>query len=111
MRVEYGDDLEGIRSVPRGMGREFAEFGGQTIVPAIGPQNASLRLELSGDKFRVELSRQDDRLITMINDQSNCTHLPPPSDYLLMREELTRVGHDPIFEKALAAAAKLAGSQ
>lgn len=36
------------------------------------------------------------------------TLLPPMTDYALMREDLSIPGHDPIFEHALALAAKLA---
>jgi hypothetical protein len=58
----------------------------------------------------VELSRQDDRLVTVVNEQSNCTNLPRPTDYLLMREELAIVRRDAIFESTLASAARLAVS-
>jgi hypothetical protein len=34
--------------------------------------------------------------------------LPPLTDYALMREELSIPGRDPVFERALAAAARLA---
>ena len=73
-------------------------------------QDESLRLELSGGAFRVELSRQDERLVTVVNEQSNCTNLPRPTDYLLMREELGIVRRDAIFEGTLASAARLAVS-
>ena len=46
----------------------------------------------------MELSRQDERLVTVVNEQSNCTNLPRPTDYLLMREELGIVRRDPVFE-------------
>ncbi len=61
-------------------------------------------------QFRVELSRQDDRLVTVVNEQSNCTNLPRPTDYLLMREELGIVRRDAVFERTLASAARLAVS-
>ena len=83
---------------------------GQVVTPAISQQDESLRLELSGGTFRVELSRQDDRLVTVVNEQSNCTNLPRPTDYLLMREELGIVRRDMIFEESLASAARLAVS-
>ena len=70
----------------------------------------SLRLELSGGAFRVELSRQDERLVTVVNEQTNCTNLPRPTDYLLMREELGIVRRDSVFEGTLASAARLAAS-
>ena len=83
---------------------------GQVVTPVIGPQDESLRLELSGGTFRVTLSRQQERLVTGVNEQSNCTNLPRPTDYLLMREELGIVRRDAIFEGALASAARLAVS-
>ena len=83
---------------------------GQVVTPVIAPQDESLRLELSGGTFRVTLSRQQERLVTGVNEQSNCTNLPRPTDYLLMREELGIVRRDAIFEGALASAARLAVS-
>jgi glucose-6-phosphate dehydrogenase assembly protein OpcA len=87
---------------------------GQVVTPVVVPvftaQDESLRLELSGGTFRVELSRQDDRLVTVVNEQSNCTNLPRPADYHLMREELGIVRRDAIFESTLASAARLAVS-
>ena len=87
---------------------------GQVVTPVVAPvftaQDESLRLELSGGTFRVSLSRQDDRLVTVVNEQSNCTNLPRPTDYLLMREELGIVRRDAVFERTLASAARLAVS-
>ena len=108
IRVEHGPDLEISAWYLAAWAANALGSTGHTITPVIGPQHASLRLELAGSSFRVELSRQEDRLVTVINEQSNCTHLPQPSDYLLMREELSRVGRDRVFEQALASAAHLA---
>ena len=83
---------------------------GQVVTPVVAAQDESLRLELTGGTFRVELSRQDERLVTVVNEQSNCTNLPRPTDYLLMREELGIVRRDAIFEGTLASAARLAVS-
>ena len=46
-----------------------------------------------------------DRLVIAVNSFSNCTNLPQPSDYTLMREELGIVRHDPVFDRTLASAA------
>jgi glucose-6-phosphate dehydrogenase assembly protein OpcA len=81
---------------------------GQVVAPAILRQDESLRLELSGGQFRVELSREDERLVTVVNEQTNCTNLPRATDYLLMREELGIVRRDAVFESTLASAARLA---
>lgn len=85
---------------------------GQVVTPVVTPaaQAESLRLELSGGQFRVELSRQEERLMTVVNEQSNCTNLPRPTDYHLMREELGIVRRDTVFERTLAFAARLAVS-
>ena len=83
---------------------------GQVVTPVVVRQAESLRLELSGGAFRVELSRQDERLVTVVNEQTNCTNLPRPTDYLLMREELGIVRRDSVFEGTLASAARLAAS-
>jgi glucose-6-phosphate dehydrogenase assembly protein OpcA len=46
----------------------------------------------------------------VVGRQSNCTNLPRPADYHLMREELGIMRRDAIFEDALASAARLAVS-
>ena len=56
----------------------------------------------------VELAREDDHMVVTLNGASQCTNLPKPTDYLLMREELGIVQHDPVFEKALVSAERLA---
>jgi glucose-6-phosphate dehydrogenase assembly protein OpcA len=67
-----------------------------------------LRLRLSGDGIAVELAREDDRMVVTLNGASQCTNLPHPSDYLLMREELGIVRHDAVFERTLVSAEQLA---
>ena len=69
---------------------------------------ASLSVELAGDGFRVSLARREDRLVIAVDNAENCTNLPQPSDYLMMREELGIVRRDAVFERALASAARLA---
>ena len=83
---------------------------GQVVAPVLSRQDESLRLELSGGQFHVELSRQEERLVTVVNEQSNCTNLPRPTDYFLLREELGIVRRDAVFERTLALAAQLAVS-
>ena len=76
------------------------------------PELASraLRVELTGGDFRVSLERQDDRLIIEAGGLTQCTNLPQPTDYLLMREELGIVRRDPVFDRTLASAARLAAA-
>jgi glucose-6-phosphate dehydrogenase assembly protein OpcA len=70
----------------------------------------ALRIELAGQDFRMSLERREDRLVTRVGDASQCVSLPRPTDYMLMREELGIVRHDPVYERTLASAAKLAVS-
>jgi glucose-6-phosphate dehydrogenase assembly protein OpcA len=67
----------------------------------------SLRVRLTGEGLAAELARQDDRMVVTLNGSSQCTNLPQPTDYMLMREELGIVRRDQVFEKALASAARL----
>ena len=67
-----------------------------------------LRVRLTGEGFALELARHEDRMVVTLNGASQCTNLPQPTDYLLLREELGIVPHDPVFEKTLASAARLA---
>jgi glucose-6-phosphate dehydrogenase assembly protein OpcA len=62
---------------------------------------------LEGPDWSVALERWGPRLVTTINGLAQCTSLPTPSDYLLMREELGILRRDPIFEKTLSSAVKL----
>ncbi len=102
-RVTYGKGFETE-------GRYLAAWIGNALpqaklsLAADGP--SSIRVELEGTDLHVELSRQGDRLVVTVNYWSQCTNLSQPTDYLLMREELSIVRHDPIFEKALSTAAQ-----
>jgi hypothetical protein len=70
----------------------------------------ALRVELTGGDFRVSMERHDDRLTIQAGALSHCTNLPQPTDYLLMREELGMVRRDPVFDRTLASAARLAAA-
>jgi glucose-6-phosphate dehydrogenase assembly protein OpcA len=76
---------------------------------SVAPGAPTLRLQLGGG-LRVTLSREEDRLVTTVNDQSNCTHLPLISDYLLMSEELGIVNADAVFKRTLVSAAQLSAA-
>ena len=67
-----------------------------------------LAVQLTGEGISVKLAREDDRMVVTLNGSPQCTNLPQPTDYMLMREELGIVRHDPVFERALASAAQLA---
>jgi glucose-6-phosphate dehydrogenase assembly protein OpcA len=70
----------------------------------------STRVELAGSGLKVAMRREDDRLVVTVDELSNCTHLPPASDSLLMHEELGIVARDTVFERTLSSAARLAVS-
>jgi glucose-6-phosphate dehydrogenase assembly protein OpcA len=74
-----------------------------------GAEADSLRVRLTGAGFAAELVRWEDRMVVTLDGVSQCTNLPRPTDYLLMREELGIVRRDPVFERTLASAARLAG--
>ena len=67
-----------------------------------------LRVRLAGTGIDAQLTREDDRMVVTLNGASQCTNLPKATDYLLMREELGIVRRDPVFERTLASAARLA---
>ncbi len=72
------------------------------------PAAAPLRLEIEGEGLAIALERRERRLVSTVNGAVNCTNLPEPSDYLLLREELAIVRRDPGFERALDSAVRLA---
>lgn len=87
------------------------------IMDALAVAGARPRLEfthsehtgvtLEGEGWSVALERWDARLVTTINGLAQCTSLPAPSDYALMREELGILGRDAVFEATLSSAVKL----
>jgi glucose-6-phosphate dehydrogenase assembly protein OpcA len=121
---KYLAKLAGISSVQVSYNGEFATsawYMGAWIADALrdagvsaraeveaGTGPASLSVELAGGGFRVKLARREDRLVITVDNAENCTNLPQPDDYLLMREELGIVRRDAVFERALASAARLA---
>jgi hypothetical protein len=87
----------------------LADAGAPDASLAVRPaaEGVSLRVKLAAEGFVVELARREDRMVVTVNGVSQCTSLPQPTDYLLMREELGIVRRDPVFEKALTRAASL----
>jgi hypothetical protein len=68
-----------------------------------------IRVELDAPGLHMALSQCPGRCAEIrINDAVNQASLPELSEYELMREELGIAGHDPIFERVLPAAARLA---
>lgn len=102
--VEYGF---GYETAARYMAAWIAAALSWSNPPACNAGGrAGIRVELSGADLRVELARQDGTLTVTVNELSHQTNLPQPTDYLLMREELSIVRRDPVFERTLEAAAK-----
>ena len=71
------------------------------------PEEQLLRVELAGARLRTQLSYRDGRLTVEEDGVKRCASCPAASDYSLMREEMAIVRRDPIFERALQAAAVL----
>ena len=63
---------------------------------------------LEGEGISAELARWEDRMVTTFNGLAQCVNLPLVTEYSLMREELGIVRQDPVFEKTLASALRLA---
>ncbi len=101
VRVEYGP---GYETAARYMAAWIA--GAVKAGAELHRFDGALRVELSGQGLRVRLERRDGTLHVAVNELSHQTCLPRPTDYLLMREELSIVRRDAVFERALEAAAK-----
>jgi glucose-6-phosphate dehydrogenase assembly protein OpcA len=99
------DCLEKADAHPR---IEWAATGGPagriSRVELMGPADAGLRVSISiaGDRDRQCAEVQIDSLPTH-------TAFPPDNDYVLLREELSIPTRDPVYERTLGRAAKLAG--
>ena len=110
IQVSYGEGYETAAWYFAAWVNNCLADAGVTAKVRVAPGAPTLRLELTGEALQVTLSRENDRLVTTVNEQSNCTHLPHTSDYLAMREELGIVSRDVVFERTLASAARLAVS-
>ena len=111
VRVEFGRGLEtSAWYMAAWISGALADAGVkvETIVTSVS--GSPLRVELEAEGFRVRLGRDGDRLLVEANGYSTCTSMPAPSEYAQIREELGIVRPDLVFEKALAAAARLAYS-
>jgi glucose-6-phosphate dehydrogenase assembly protein OpcA len=76
-----------------------------------GPAGQLSRVELlssAESDLQVDLYSENGRLVVRVNSLSTCARLQPPNDYALLAEELRVTGHDPVFERALSTAARLA---
>jgi hypothetical protein len=85
------------------------DFGVKARV-RVTPAHGGVGIELTGPGLRLTLAREQERLVVTIDEVSHCTHVPAPTDYLLLREELAIVRRDLVFEHTLSTAARLAVS-
>jgi glucose-6-phosphate dehydrogenase assembly protein OpcA len=74
---------------------------------AADPNTPTLQFTLSGEAIHISLHRQDGRLVATVNEISQCTNLPQPGDYILMREELSITARDAVFERTLSSVARV----
>jgi glucose-6-phosphate dehydrogenase assembly protein OpcA len=72
-----------------------------------GEDGRLVEVDLSGPDFQVTVARAGETLTTTVNGLANCTNLPTPSEYHLMKEELAITGHDLTFERVLSSAGRL----
>ena len=112
VRVSFGAGFEtAALYMGAWAGNALSDAGVRARVQVIrSTATPTLQVSLAGGDFRVQLERRDDRLLIAANALTHCTNLPPPSDYQLMREELGIIRRDPVFERTLASAARLAVS-
>jgi glucose-6-phosphate dehydrogenase assembly protein OpcA len=67
-----------------------------------------LRVLLEGQGISMELARWQDRMVTTVNGLAQCVNLPILTEYSLLREELAIVRRDPVFDRTLASALRVA---
>ena len=108
--VTWGPGFEAASRYFAAWVQEALAGAGVQAKMTIAPGAEALRIELTGSGLKVGLRREDDRLVVTVDEFSSCTHLSQPTDYVLMREELGILRRDPIFEKTLSSAARLAVS-
>jgi glucose-6-phosphate dehydrogenase assembly protein OpcA len=110
VNVTWGEGFESAACYLGAWAQNALADAGVTAKATLARGDGSLRFELAGSGLKVALERVDDRLVVTVDELSNCTHMPPPSDSLLMREELAIVARDTVFERTLSSAARLAVS-
>jgi glucose-6-phosphate dehydrogenase assembly protein OpcA len=84
------------------------ESAGVTATTHIRTTTQETFADLECGGFHARLERHDDHLVATVDGLSQCTLLPKPEDYPLLREELGIVHRDAVFDRTLASAAKFA---
>jgi glucose-6-phosphate dehydrogenase assembly protein OpcA len=110
VRVTWGPGFDAAARYLAAWAQEALAGAGVNAKVTLAPGIETLRIEFTGSGLHVGLHREDDRLVVTVDELSTCTHLSQATDYVLMREELGILRRDPIFEKTLSAAARLAVS-
>jgi glucose-6-phosphate dehydrogenase assembly protein OpcA len=108
--VTYGTTYEtSARLMAAWIGDSLAEAGGAPEIAIVRSEAVpTIAIELSGGGLEVQLARREETLLVTVNETSHHTSLPYPTDYLVMREELGVAGRDPVLERTLSSAARLA---
>lgn len=78
---------------------------------ADGPQETMHGIELVAPDWSVNLLRRGARLMVTIGGEEHCNPLPHSGDFTLMAEELRITGRDPVYERTLASARRLAAAK
>lgn len=110
VKVTWNGEFKAAACYLAAWAQEALAAAGVQAKATLEPGGDTLKIELAGDGLRAAIHREDDRLVVTVDQYSNCTNLPHPTDYLLMREELGIQRRDPIFESTLPSAARLAVS-
>jgi glucose-6-phosphate dehydrogenase assembly protein OpcA len=108
-RVRYGEGNQALAWYMAAWIANALARAGVNVRPEIAAAGgAALEVVLEGEGIRVELARENDRLVVTVNGLAAHTNLSHPDDCLLMREELGITSRDAVFEETLASAAALA---
>jgi glucose-6-phosphate dehydrogenase assembly protein OpcA len=110
VNVTWGPGFESAACYLAAWAQNALADAGVTAKASLARGAETIRIELAGSGLHAVLRREEERLVVTVDELSNCTHLPAPSDSLLMREELGIVARDAVFERTLSSAARLAVS-
>jgi glucose-6-phosphate dehydrogenase assembly protein OpcA len=106
VRVSDGEPVSTHAVYFAAWAKDALESLGAQVSVTLARESAAF-VELASGDFAVRLERQGPCLAIRLDGAEQCTSLPTPTDYLVMREELGIAGRDAVFEKTLASAARL----
>jgi len=112
--VRYTEEATGLWYIAAWLQQCLERAGSKPQVrvePSAGPCDSGLAgIEFESDALKVSVRKVEGSAAEVqVNTLVNRTVFPDASDYVLLREELSIAGHDPIYEAALPLAAALAG--